>query len=269
MRGTEASGRISHTWARRGLGLLAARKASLLPDANQHWRAAQLAWPPQYSTDNASRREKSALDSALPPAAAALVVACLTGCGTVFPYNSSSTCPQIGEGVCASAREVYTATNTKDSVDYRDVRPASTNSGATVPAPAAVLLPAPGIISGPTLPTSTGAESIIPLRTPSVVMRIWIAPWETETGDLVLSGYVFTELHERRWQVGNEDVGAASSLRPVGTLSEDDASADPGTQQNISSTHATISSSATAPEYRDSQNDTSRGSDTAAGFFQQ
>jgi len=217
--------------------------------------------------------KKIGVARARPAAAAMLLAGTLAGCGTVFPYNSTSTCPQIGEGVCASAREVYGATNSKDIVDYRDVRPASKTSAAAISAPAAVPPAASGIVSGPTLPVSTGAESIIPLRTPSVVMRIWIAPWETESGDLVLSGYVFTELHERRWQVGNQDVGAASSLRPVGTLSEDetgtDSGAEPGTLQNTSSQNRTDSASATAGEYRGSQNNTSHGSDAAAGFFQQ
>jgi len=214
-------------------------------------------------------RENRALLRLLPsPAAAVLLVACLAGCGSVFPYNSSSSCPQIGEGVCASAREVYTATNTKGTVDYRDVRPASSKSpraSAAAAEPAA----SPGVISGPTLPISTGSESIIPLRTPSVVMRIWIAPWETENGDLVLSGYVFTELHERRWQVGNEEVGSASSLRPVGTVNEDDPAANPANSQNMSSTAATGSYAATTPEYRGSRTDGARSSDAATGFFQQ
>lgn len=50
-----------------------------------------------------------------------------------------------------------------------------------------------------------------PIRTPSQVMRIWIAPWEDAEGDLMVSNYVYTELELRRWMIGK----SAPSLSPL------------------------------------------------------
>ena len=50
-----------------------------------------------------------------------------------------------------------------------------------------------------------------PIRTPSQVMRIWIAPWEDADGDLMVSSYVYTELEPRRWMIGK----AAPTLSPT------------------------------------------------------
>ena len=54
-----------------------------------------------------------------------------------------------------------------------------------------------------------------PIRTPSKVMRIWVAPWEDADGDLNVSGYLFTELEPRRWMVGKAAPSMATSLKPL------------------------------------------------------
>lgn len=54
-----------------------------------------------------------------------------------------------------------------------------------------------------------------PIRTPSKVMRIWVAPWEDSDGDLNVSGYLFTELEPRRWMVGKAAPSVATSLKPL------------------------------------------------------
>jgi conjugal transfer pilus assembly protein TraV len=54
-----------------------------------------------------------------------------------------------------------------------------------------------------------------PIRTPSKVMRIWVAPWEDSDGDLNVSGYLFTELEPRRWMVGRVAPSVATSLKPL------------------------------------------------------
>ncbi|WP_093143654.1 TraV family lipoprotein [Ruminobacter amylophilus] len=46
----------------------------------------------------------------------------------------------------------------------------------------------------------------IPIRTPSVVMRILVLPWQDSAGDLMVSGYIYTEIEPRRWVIGNEGV---------------------------------------------------------------
>ena len=54
-----------------------------------------------------------------------------------------------------------------------------------------------------------------PIRTPSQVMRIWIAPWEDAEGDLMVSNYVYTELEPRRWMIGKSAPSISPSLIPL------------------------------------------------------
>lgn len=57
----------------------------------------------------------------------------------------------------------------------------------------------------------------IPIRTRAKVMRIWFAPWESLNGDLHVSGMVFTELDQRRWNIGTKEAEASPSLTPLQT----------------------------------------------------
>ncbi len=50
-----------------------------------------------------------------------------------------------------------------------------------------------------------------PYRTAAQVLRIWIAPWEDEAGDLHLASRIYTEIEGRRWLV------AESPARQRGT----------------------------------------------------
>lgn len=54
-----------------------------------------------------------------------------------------------------------------------------------------------------------------PIRTPSQVMRIWIAPWEDAEGDLMVSNYIYTELEPRRWMIGKSAPTLSPSLIPL------------------------------------------------------
>ncbi|WP_243217429.1 TraV family lipoprotein [Methylobacter sp. S3L5C] len=54
-----------------------------------------------------------------------------------------------------------------------------------------------------------------PIRTPAQVMRIWIAPWEDNEGDLMVSNYVYTELEPRRWMIGKSAPTLSPSLIPL------------------------------------------------------
>jgi conjugal transfer pilus assembly protein TraV len=58
-------------------------------------------------------------------------------------------------------------------------------------------------------------EDPTPIRSPSQVMRIWIAPWEDADGDLMVSNYVYTELEPRRWMIGKTVPTAHVSLVPL------------------------------------------------------
>lgn len=55
----------------------------------------------------------------------------------------------------------------------------------------------------------------IPIRTPAEVMRIWVAPWEDTNGDLIVTGYVYTEIEPRRWVIGDEKPKHDPVIRPL------------------------------------------------------
>lgn len=40
-------------------------------------------------------------------------------------------------------------------------------------------------------------------RTAAQIMRIYVAPWEDESGDLHMGGHIFTEIEPRKWRVGH------------------------------------------------------------------
>jgi conjugal transfer pilus assembly protein TraV len=49
-------------------------------------------------------------------------------------------------------------------------------------------------------------------------MRIWVAPWEDADGDLNVSGFVFTELEQRRWMIGKSAPDQSPSISPLQVL---------------------------------------------------
>ena len=51
----------------------------------------------------------------------------------------------------------------------------------------------------------------VPIRTPAVVMRIWVAPWIDTSDDLHAPGYVYTEIEPRKWIYLNESYKGSRS----------------------------------------------------------
>lgn len=45
-----------------------------------------------------------------------------------------------------------------------------------------------------------------PLREPSQVMRIWLAPWIDRSDSLNWTGYIYSEVTPRRWAFGEQEV---------------------------------------------------------------
>lgn len=56
---------------------------------------------------------------------------------------------------------------------------------------------------------------LVPLRTPSRVMRIWYAPWENESGDLHVAKILYTEIEPRRWTIGQPVSARPSDITPL------------------------------------------------------
>ena len=52
----------------------------------------------------------------------------------------------------------------------------------------------------------------VPIRTPSQVMRIWVAPYVDTNGDLVAPGFVYTEIEPRRWIYPGDEIGGNNKM---------------------------------------------------------
>jgi conjugal transfer pilus assembly protein TraV len=52
---------------------------------------------------------------------------------------------------------------------------------------------------------SPEADGAVPLRSQARVLRLWVKPWETDTGDLVDQGFIFVTVNDGEWLVENRN----------------------------------------------------------------
>ena len=191
----------------------------------------------------------------------------LAGCGAV-PGAESYGCGGLPEGVsCMSAREVYKLTGDGKPVialpgqpTALDTAPAAAGptagssagtTGSTSPASATFPrppLPATGRVQTIALrPEDAGAADIVPLRTPSRVLRVWIAPWEDTSGRLHVPGYTYAEIEPRRWSIGEAAATGGLQLKP---LTQPPPPAPPDTPAPLQSQEPDLQDAAASPPRR-------------------
>ena len=61
-------------------------------------------------------------------------------------------------------------------------------------------------------------SSGMPVRTQSEVMRVWIAPWQDNDGDLVDQSYTYVTLNEGRWLIEHNRKQIMDEYQPVRLL---------------------------------------------------
>lgn len=153
---------------------------------------------------------------------AAGLILTLTGCAQMLNVGESSyACAGYPEGVrCMGARDVYSATENVDHIAPTDRKVEEAKKEAsreTKPAVSAHLKTEPMF----------DTQKQIPIRTPAMVMRAWIAPWEDKNGFLHASEFIFAEIEGRKWVVGNQHVtskhinalggsGTTKKVSPIG-----------------------------------------------------
>ena len=184
--------------------------------------------------------------------AAAVCAAALSGCSALNTGEEAFSCSGMpGSIYCASARDVYEATNNsvvptpmkkgdaynedcEDCVKAEDVNPELASSGedaaakdgeaedadrAAARAKSAerrtLAVTDDELVNNyvtPALP-----DKPVPIRTPSQVMRIWVAPYVDTNGDLQAPGFVYTEIEPRRWVMKTEtdDGRSATAFAPL------------------------------------------------------
>ena len=161
----------------------------------------------------------------------ALVALAVTGCAS---GGAKFTCPYSDRGIgCNSTPAVYEMTDSLrspefagvDTPAYANTRPRTRARTKTQQPPAnthaaslsgdSLSLAAPvqdgmgafhstalslGGYRAPSMPVEANAIA----RMPAQVMRIWVAPWIDEAGDLHRPGHIYTEIVSRRWAVGGD-----------------------------------------------------------------
>lgn len=147
-----------------------------------------------------------------------IVVLPLVLSGCLNAWHGNYRCKGYPEGVqCQSVRETYAQTNYRESL--------TTNSGQD-------LLPVvannnPGPEDGAPV-RGLGYNGPLPLRTPAQVIRIWVAPWESQEGRLHLPHYVYAEVQERQWSIGEKKMRVAPAITALETISPPDKGKDQG-----------------------------------------
>ena len=150
---------------------------------------------------------------------------------------AAAACPRGSS--CISARDVYKLTNSGKPVVTIDGKataldpapggterrhaagPTAPVAASAQPALATTAQPTPGGTQGDLLqtialrPEDAGAMAVVPLRTPSRVVRIWIAPWEDDAGRLHVPGFTYAEIEPRRWSIGENQPGRGLRLEPL------------------------------------------------------
>ena len=134
----------------------------------------------------------------------------LGGCSSMLNTGNTSEygCPGMPAGVmCKTPREVYNMTNGSVDGDL----PAGDSSGKPVgPDKSAKkgfwarlydhFHHTPETIS--TLPGPSTHVYVRPVLEPATVLRIWVAPWIDDHGDLNYPSYIYTEVQPKHWSIG-------------------------------------------------------------------
>lgn len=127
----------------------------------------------------------------------------LTGCSSFGLGKTEFSCPGGIDGVhCRSAREIYQATHHSDTVKADNKYDEAGDKQVSVHVKASpVLIPS--------------IDQPIPIRTQPEVMRIWVAPWQDQDGDLHADGFIYTEIERRKWNLGGRIKSPAAILYPL------------------------------------------------------
>jgi conjugal transfer pilus assembly protein TraV len=79
-------------------------------------------------------------------------------------------------------------------------------------------------------PAGTALAAGTPLLSPPRVLRLWLAPWVDEDGDLHDQVYLYVMWHRGEWQLGHTEAGIRSRFAPIAPMSAAPVSTPVGTK---------------------------------------
>ena len=72
---------------------------------------------------------------------------------------------------------------------------------------------------GATPPAGAAPAAGTPLLSPPRVLRLWLAPWVDEDGDLHDQAYLYVMWHRGEWQLGHTETAIRRQFAPIAPLS--------------------------------------------------
>ena len=86
-------------------------------------------------------------------------------------------------------------------------------------------------------PASTAPAAGTPLLSPPKVLRLWLAPWVDEDGDLHDQAYLYVMWHRGEWQLGHTEARVRSQFAPIAPISAVPVAAPTGARPADPATH--------------------------------
>jgi conjugal transfer pilus assembly protein TraV len=71
---------------------------------------------------------------------------------------------------------------------------------------------------GATPPASAAPAAGTPLLSPPKVLRLWLAPWVDEEGDLHDQAYLYVLWHRGEWQIGHTEAAIRRQFAPIAPI---------------------------------------------------
>jgi len=155
---------------------------------------------------------------------AILIAAAVSLGGCVFGRTKYD-CPAPNGVSCMSAREIYDATQTTDTVTKKPDAAAGRSSIRTESRP--IASKTQGIDFSDNEMTLAGepARAVanvipdnLPVRLPAKILRVWVAGWEDDAGTLHAPSLLYAEIAPRRWTIGEPAPQLAPTLELVQPL---------------------------------------------------
>jgi type IV conjugative transfer system lipoprotein TraV len=146
----------------------------------------------------------------------------LQGCASV--YNEESVCPgYIQDGVCRDMREVYEATHDYDRAAYRDALRAQHEAEQNSRSDRTLFggrshteqHDVETVGQSAAMPYLLADSQPRPLLTQAVAVRVYVDPYQDNSGRLHKPGYVYVRARESEWIFGAEQAEGSRVVTPL------------------------------------------------------
>jgi conjugal transfer pilus assembly protein TraV len=148
---------------------------------------------------------------------AILAISTFSGCASLGVGEPDFACSGRPEGVrCISSSEAYKQSDRTDKL--RSVNP---DTGEVIPGGLDIKkeeAQQQKMVKNDPFKVVPRPSKPYPVRTPSRVIRVWVAPWVDKTDNLHAGGYMFAEVEKRTWTLGELNMNNRARLRPLKNL---------------------------------------------------